>query len=290
MSVKTTLKNLLQKSSLGTKLLHFYQYKLSSKEEFDDYGKFLASLAEFVEAKICVEIGVAHGATTKALCKYVKKNQGHVYGFDIWSEHGLVNQFKNLGSKESVTKMLKRNNLENFTLTKIDVINNRSDFESKLDNLLNGNQIDFAFIDADHSYIGIKNDFEVVYPRLSQQGIIAFHDSLMIDGCREFVFDLRTKYFDGTFDMVDLPFGYGKRKVGLTLLIKRSYPLIDREIDEICGSISTPDKIEQNEVDWLNTEIEKNKNCESIHKKLTIDNLDPILKSNNLKLNRTRNK
>jgi hypothetical protein len=211
-----------------------------------------------------------------------------VYGFDIWSEHGLVNQFKTQGSKESVTKMLKRNNLKNFTLTKIDVINNRSDFELKLNNLLNKNPIDFAFIDADHSYIGIKNDFEVVYPRLSKQGIIAFHDSLIIDGCREFVFDLRTKYFDGTFDIVDFPFGYGKRKVGLTLLIKRSYPLVDREIDEICGSISTPDKIEQNEVDWLNIEIEKNKNCESIHKKLTMDNLDPILKSNNLKLNRTR--
>lgn len=278
MSIKKPLKKLLKNS------------KFSSKDEFDDYGKFLGSFAEFVQAKICVEIGVAHGATTKALCKYTKNNGGHVYGFDIWSQHGLVNQFQNLGTKESVTEMLKKNNLKNFTLTKVDVINNRSDFESKLDNLLNGEKIDFAFIDADHSYIGIKNDFEVIYPRLSQQGIIAFHDSLMIDGCREFVFDLRTKFFDGTFDMIDLPFGYGPQKVGLSILVKRSYPIVEREIDEICGSISTPDEIEKNEVNWLNEEIEKNKNSESIHKKLTLDDLDPILKSGNLKLNRTRRK
>ena len=290
MSVKRILKNLIQQSKVGTQFLNFYYYKLLSKEEFDDYGKFLASLAEFIQAKICVEIGVAHGATTKALCKYIKKNNGHVYGFDIWSTHGLVNQFQNIGSRESVTEMLKKNNLHNFTLTKIDVINNRSDFETNLDTLLNGSLIDFAFIDADHSYIGIKNDFEVVYPRLSPHGIIAFHDSLMIDGCREFVFDLRTKYFDGTFDMIDLPFGYGKRKVGLSLLVKRSYPTVDREIDEICGSISTPDEIEQNEVNWLNTEIEKNRNSESIHKKLTLDDLNPILKSGNLKLTRIRKK
>lgn len=286
--LKKLLKKSLSKSNLGTKLLNFYLYKLCSNTEYDDYAQFIASMAQFTQAKICVEIGVAHGNTTKALCKYTKKNGGHVYGFDIWNQHGLVNQFQGIGTKDSVSKMLRRNNLTNFTLIQIDVINNKSDFKAKLDSLLNGQLIDFAFIDADHSYIGIKNDFEVIYPRLSKFGVIAFHDSLMIDGCREFVFDLRTKYFDGTFDLIDLPYGYGKRKVGLSLLVKRSYPIVDRGIEEICGSLSTPDQIEQNEIQWLTSEIEKYKNSEPINKPLTLSDLDPLYKSGNLKLSRSR--
>lgn len=37
-------------------------------------------------------------------------------------------------------------------------------------------RLDFAFIDADHSYAAVKKDFERLADRMSQQGIIAFHD------------------------------------------------------------------------------------------------------------------
>jgi hypothetical protein len=113
--------------------------------------------------------------------------------------------------------------------------------------------IDFAFIDGCHSYYGLKNDFEAVYPLLSSRGIIAFHDTLMIDGCREFMLDLRTKYNDGTFDIVDFPWGGGSR-VGVSLLVKRSYPEIKVGIREVCGSPSSMIEIENKEVEWLESE------------------------------------
>jgi len=203
----------------------------------------------------------------------------------LGTSRGLVNQFAHRFTKEDVENRLHELNLDNFTLTKIDTMNDKQGFEKSLDNLIGDNKIDFAFIDADHSYIGVKNDFEVIYPRLSETGIIAFHDTLMIDGCREFMLDLRTKYFDGTFDVIDLPFGeYDTRdQLGISLLVKRSFPLINNAIFEICGSLSNPDQIEINESKWLADEIEKNKNHESVNKKITIDDMDKILFSNNLK-------
>lgn len=48
----------------------------------------------------------------------------------------------------------------------------RSLFESKLGE----NKLDFLFIDGDHSYLGVKQDFEDYSPYVKQGGVIAFHD------------------------------------------------------------------------------------------------------------------
>lgn len=39
-----------------------------------------------------------------------------------------------------------------------------------------GAKIDFLFIDGDHSYEGVKADFENYYPLVREGGIIGFHD------------------------------------------------------------------------------------------------------------------
>lgn len=42
--------------------------------------------------------------------------------------------------------------------------------------LLGGRSVDFLFIDGDHSYEGVKRDFEMYSPLVSKGGIVAFHD------------------------------------------------------------------------------------------------------------------
>lgn len=37
--------------------------------------------------------------------------------------------------------------------------------------------IDILFIDGDHSYASVKNDFEMFYPFVKEQGLVIFHDS-----------------------------------------------------------------------------------------------------------------
>lgn len=41
---------------------------------------------------------------------------------------------------------------------------------------LGGKQVDFLFIDGDHSYEGVKLDFEMYSPLVRKGGLIAFHD------------------------------------------------------------------------------------------------------------------
>lgn len=47
---------------------------------------------------------------------------------------------------------------------------------NKVANILKGNKIDFLFIDGDHSYEGVKKDFERYKPLVRDGGVIAFHD------------------------------------------------------------------------------------------------------------------
>jgi len=221
--------------------------------------QFFEVLIKFLEARVCVEVGVAYGDGTLYMCRGAQQNNGHVYGFDIWNRHGLKKQFSSFSSLEKVSERLKKEGVSNFTLTQIDTIGEKSRFEKEIDRLC-PQGIDFAFIDGCHSYLGIKNDFSVIYPRIKKAtGVIGFHDTLMIDGCREFVLDLRTKYHDGTFDIVDFPFGcHSGRRIGVTLLVKRSHPILDSPITEVCGSISTEQEIENREVTWYLQECARN--------------------------------
>jgi len=48
-----------------------------------------------------------------------------------------------------------------------------------------GEKVDFLFIDGDHSYEGVKKDFEMYGPLVKSGGVVAFHD--IVDGPEAFV-------------------------------------------------------------------------------------------------------
>uniref|UniRef100_A0A6M3J5P9 Putative methyltransferase n=1 Tax=viral metagenome TaxID=1070528 RepID=A0A6M3J5P9_9ZZZZ len=223
-----------------------------SRKEFE----FLESFAVLLRAKTIIEIGVQKGDSALYLCRAAQKNKGKYLGFDIWDTHGLKKQFNTCGSAESVADFLIKKGFRCFKLIQIDTNRNREVFEQVLDESCKDG-IDFAFVDACHSYYGIFNDFFSLYPRLSTTGVVIFHDTLNTDGCREFMLDLRTKYHDGTFDLIDLPYGYGDVRCGISILSKRSFSNLQLGITEICGSISTPQKIEFRELKWNRHEKRK---------------------------------
>ena len=77
-----------------------------------------------------------------------------------------------------------------FARDKQDLVLLREDSHSdktleKAKKILNGKNIDFLFIDGDHSYEGVKEDFEMYGPLVKKGGIIAFHD--IVDGLDEHV-------------------------------------------------------------------------------------------------------
>lgn len=219
--------------------------------ENTDWGPLLMSLVQFNKCKVIVEVGVCLGDSTDYLCQGAKFNNGHVHGFDLWDIHGLWNQFPQYSTKQKVEEKLKELGHYNFTLHKVNT--KSSNFRNLIKEL---DKIDFAFIDACHSYEGISNDFNVVFPYMADGGIVVFHDTAAIDGCREFIIDLRTTLNDGNYDIVDFPYGGINRRCGLTILKKRTLNH-GAMIDEICGSPSSPDVIYEKEKNWFDNELSR---------------------------------
>ena len=258
------------------------KYFSTRMRRFNDYSGIIAEFITLNDCKTILEIGVNAGDSHIALCEAAKYTGGHVFGIDLWNVHGLYNQFPKTGDYDEVKKRLKKAGFNNSTLLK------KNSFDKDFPEFLRektGGRIDLAFIDGDHSYNGCLNDFKAVYPLLSSTGIVIFHDTQRIDGCREFIHDLRTKYFDGTYDIFDL-FGVHKtRKMGITFLIKRQFPVLKNPINQLCGSPSTPYEIEYKELSWYENELKKHKSNERV---ITVNIKElPISPIENFRTNRS---
>jgi hypothetical protein len=230
-------------------------------EYVEEQGPLLESLVYLNQAQVIVEVGVAEAKSTDWLCRGAKLRGGKVYGYDLWDTHGLNNQFEHWSSKEKCEEYLRGKGHTNFELTKI---NSRTPEFAELIKTKHPS-IDLAYIDGCHSYDGIKNDFDVIYPLLSESGVIVFHDTLRIDGCREFMIDLRTKFWDGTYDLITFPWGsmfYSdgnvvNRRTGISVLAKRSFATLDLPIDEQCNLDEHFQEIYVKEEEWYEAELKR---------------------------------
>jgi hypothetical protein len=230
-------------------------------EYVEEQGPLLESLVYLNQAQVIVEVGVAEAKSTDWLCRGAKLRGGKVYGYDLWDTHGLKNQFEHWSSKEKCETYLQSKGHTNFELTKI---NSRTPEFAELIKTKHPS-IDLAYIDGCHSYDGIKNDFDVIYPLLSECGVIVFHDTLKIDGCREFMIDLRTKFWDGTYDLITFPWGsmfYSdgnvvNRRTGISVLTKRSFATLDLPIDEQCNLDEHFNDIYVKEEEWYEAELKR---------------------------------
>jgi hypothetical protein len=230
-------------------------------EYVEEQGPLLESLVYLNQAQVIVEVGVAEAKSTDWLCRGAKLRGGKVYGYDLWDTHGLNKQFEHWSSKEKCETYLQSKGHTNFELTKI---NSRTPEFAELIKTKHPS-IDLAYIDGCHSYDGIKNDFDIIYPLLSESGVIVFHDTLRIDGCREFMIDLRTKFFDGTYDLITFPWGsmfYSdgnvvNRRTGISVLAKRSFATLDLPIDEQCNLDEHFNDIYVKEEEWYEAELKR---------------------------------
>ena len=139
-------------------------YMPQEKEEITQLAKFVYEL----QPKVVVEIGTKFGGT-----------------FKIWNE---VTNAKTIsidlvnGIHGGVTRDDVNNRNEYF----INLYGSRCNFiegDSHQDltydllvNVLKGQKIDFLFIDGDHTYEGVKQDYEMYKELVSDNGYIAFHD------------------------------------------------------------------------------------------------------------------
>jgi predicted O-methyltransferase YrrM len=152
------------------------------KEEFVELLKIFKEL----NPKYILEIGTANGGTLFCFCK-LAQDDATIISIDLpKGEFGG-------GYPEWKIPIYQAFAKENQKLYLLRKDSHKQETLEEVKKILNGNQLDFLFIDGDHSYEGVKKDFEIYSPLVKKGGIIAFHD-IAPKGNPEFVGGVPTIY------------------------------------------------------------------------------------------------
>lgn len=129
----------------------------------------LAALVNRLKPKAVLEIGTARGGTFFLWCRLASEDATLISidlpggpfggGYPEWR----VPFYRKMAKPKQKTTLFRGNSHDPATLKKTMAT-------------LNGHEIDFLFIDGDHSFEGVKRDFEMYSPLVRSGGIIAFHD------------------------------------------------------------------------------------------------------------------
>ncbi len=116
-----------------------------------------------------VEIGTAQGGTLLLLCCVAEKDAtiasidlpGGKFGggYSAWN----IPLYRDFAGKSQNLHLLRGNS-------------HSEEMFQNLVSVLSGRAIDFLFIDADHTYEGVRRDFQLYSPLVAKGGLIAFHD------------------------------------------------------------------------------------------------------------------
>ena len=129
----------------------------------------LFTLYETLDAKNVLEIGTANGGTLFGHCRLANEKATIISidlpdgqyggGYPDWK----VPIYKNFAKKNQALHLIRASSHDVETI-------------SQVQQILKGQQLDYLFIDGDHSYEGVKKDFELYHPFVKKGGIIIFHD------------------------------------------------------------------------------------------------------------------
>lgn len=116
-----------------------------------------------IKPKVVVEIGVHLGHSLKAWADAF--NPEIMVGIDNETNETLEDYFKD--------------ELSDYVFIKADSHSERT--REQLEVILGKAKIDFLFIDGDHTYNGVLDDYGMYEPMVRKGGIIAFHDAVIKD-------------------------------------------------------------------------------------------------------------
>lgn len=139
----------------------------------------LTALGEMLAARrpeAVLEIGTAHGGTLLFLTR-VASPAATIVSLDLHGGRLGAGPIRALLYKRFARRM-QRLHLPLGDSHSIEMLN-------EIKNILEGQALDCLYIDGDHSYEGVKRDFELYVPLVRKGGIVILHD--IVDGPPEFV-------------------------------------------------------------------------------------------------------
>jgi predicted O-methyltransferase YrrM len=152
----------------------------------------LLELVERLKPKTVLEIGTAGGGTLFLFTRVADPKATIISidlpggpfggGYPRWK----IPLYKSFSKEGQKIYLIRRNSHDPQTLREVKGI-------------LGDEKVDFLFIDGDHTYDGVKMDFEIYSPLVKRDGIIAFHDIVpgppeAVGGVPRFWAEIKHKY------------------------------------------------------------------------------------------------
>ena len=139
-----------------------------------EHAPFAFWIVEKHKPKLTVELGAYNGFSFFCFCQAIKENniEGRAIAVDTWEGDKHAKYY-------SEQVYLEVKNIWEEKYQQIAVLM-RSRFEDAVTQFKDGS-IDLLHIDGLHTYEAVKNDFETWLPKLSDAGIVLFHDTQVRD-------------------------------------------------------------------------------------------------------------
>ena len=142
----------------------------------------LFNIVTNLNPKVICEIGTDRGGTLYLWSKAIQPD-GLIISIDLPRTYRKsLNRFFCLFFSETQRIHFLRENSQS------------AECQMSVQKILNGKKIDFLFIDADHSYEGVRNDFKLYSDFVRKPGLIAFHDILDRCGVDKFWSEVKPCY------------------------------------------------------------------------------------------------
>jgi cephalosporin hydroxylase len=140
----------------------------------EELGSFLRYLSERTKPKVVVEIGTAQGGMLYALAQ-VASPTGTLISIDLpGGDRDETSQEDKYGERD--TERMRSYIQKGQTVEFLQMDSHDIATRATLERILDGRTIDLLFIDGDHSYEGVRADWNLWRPLVSADGIVAFHD------------------------------------------------------------------------------------------------------------------
>ncbi len=151
-----------------------YRWTHGANDLYMGAGIMYFSIPYFLKAKVCVCLGSGGGYVPRLMVDCVwELNEIEMYGEDEYGDVYVVDAVNgingNVDWNESDSFLRKKFNPKFIKTTTEEAFYN---FFVKRDI-----KIDYLHIDADHTYEGVKKDFELYSTILNENGIISIHDT-----------------------------------------------------------------------------------------------------------------